>query len=259
MKLPIKTRLVMVCFLASGLFFSLSHLSNAQESQDKSEVISEQPATQKPESDNGKSEKSAPHQGKYEKVVPKQLTSTPNKVELVELFWYTCPHCSYFEKNYFRKWRQEDKPAYVEVIHMPAVFGNSDRRLPLAKAFYAAKALGVFEKIHQPLFDAIHVQKRNMNDEKVLKEFFAKYGVSNEDFDKAYHSFWVDAQVRRAADMTKRYGITGVPVMILNGKYRLNSEKAEGYQNLLTILNDLIEVERQEMGLGNILYTSIGC
>jgi protein dithiol oxidoreductase (disulfide-forming) len=252
MKLVIKARLTMAFFLASGLFFSVSHLSNAQEAQNKSEVISEQPATKSEntaQKQTTTTSKPLPHHGKYEKVVPKQLTSTPNKVELVELFWYTCPHCSYFEKNYFKQWREAKQPAHVEVVHMPAVYGNSDRRLPLAKAFYVAKALGVFEKIHQPLFDAIHVQKRNMNDEKVLKEFFAEYGVSNEDFDKVYHSFWVDTQIRRATDMTKRYGITGVPVIILNGKYRLNSEKAEGYKNLLTILNDLIEVERQEMGL----------
>jgi len=235
MKLSIKTRLIMFCFITSGLFFSLSHLSNAE----VNENAAQKQITPTPEL----------HQGKYEKMVPKQPTSTPNKVELVELFWYTCPHCSVFEKTYFKQWREEKKPAYVEVVHMPAIFGNNDRRLPLAKAFYAAKALGVFDKIHQPLFDAIHNQKRQMNDETTLKEFFAKYGVSNEEFDKAYHSFWVDSQIRRAKDMTKRYNISGVPVVILNGKYRLNSEKAEGYKNLLTILDDLIEIERQDMGL----------
>ncbi len=184
-----------------------------------------------------------PYAGLYELVNPPQPTVDSDKIEVVEMFWYTCPHCNYFEKHYLKNWLQT-KPDYVEFIHMPAVF-SYDQRIPLAKAYYVAEALDLLDKLHPRLFEAIHDHKHPINNEKTIKNFFVKQGVSEKDFKKVYHSFFVDMKMRRAKDMTARYGISSVPVTIINGKYRLTSEKAEGYVNMMKIFNYLIEKEYQ--------------
>ncbi len=181
--------------------------------------------------------------GKYELITPAQKTTAPaDKVEVVELFWYTCPHCYRFDESHFKNWRK-NKPANVHFTHMPAIFGDNDKRLPLAKAFYVAKALQVLDKIHTPLFKAIHDDKRDMNNKATLQKLFVKHGVKAEDFAKNYDSFWVNTQINRAKTMTKGYGIGGVPVIIVNGKYRLTSELANGYTEMMKVLEYLIKKE----------------
>ena len=187
-----------------------------------------------------------PHAGKYELVQPPQPTSDPNKVEVLEFFWYVCPHCYAFEKFLRSKSWLENKPDDVAFIHMPAVFEN-DKWTPLAKAYYPADALGVLDKVHVPLFQAIHDQRKHINNKEAIGKIFVEKGVKKEDFDATFDSFAVESKVNRAKDMTPRYGITGVPVVIVNGKYRLTSEKADGYENMLLILNYLIEKERYIM------------
>lgn len=183
------------------------------------------------------------YEGKYELITPPQTTSAPEgKVEIVELFWYTCPHCYRFDESHLKNWRK-NKPANVHFTHMPAVFGDNDKRLPLAKAYYVAEALQVLDKIHTPLFKAIHDDNRDMNNKDALQKLFVKHGVSAEDFAKTYDSFWVNTQINRAKTMTKGYGIGGVPVVIVNGKYRLTSELANGYTEMMKILEHLIKQE----------------
>jgi thiol:disulfide interchange protein DsbA len=104
--------------------------------------------------------------------------------------------------------------------------------------------LGVLDKIHVPLFEAIHVQKRDMNTEKAIEEFFVSLGVKSEDFTKTFSSFSIATKIRHAEEMTERYGITGVPAVIVNGKYRLSSEMTDGYENMLRVIDYLIEKEK---------------
>jgi len=185
-----------------------------------------------------------PYAGLYDVIDPPVNTDTPNKVEVVELFWYTCPHCYSFEKRYLKAWR-ENKPDYVVFTHMPAVFDLNDRGLPLAKAYYVAKELKILEKIHTPLFRRIHKKHHRMNSEKALRRFFVKYGgVSKREFDETYNeSFSVNTNLRKAKEKTEKYGVGSVPTVIVNGKYRLNSRKAKGYDKMVDILNYLVEEE----------------
>lgn len=184
-----------------------------------------------------------PYAGQYELVTPPQPTRDPNKVEVVELFWYMCPHCFSFE-NYLKPWLKTI-PDHVDFFQMPAVFPN-DRWLPLAKAYYTAEILGVLEKVHHSLLVAIHEQKRKMNNEKALTAFFVEHaGVSAALFEKTFNSFTVDSKIRTAAMMTKNYGITGVPMVIVNGKYRLTSEKTNGYKNMMKVIDHLIAKEHK--------------
>ncbi len=130
---------------------------------------------------------------------------------------------------------------------MPAVFEIGGRGTALAKVYYVAKALKIFKKVHIPLFQAIHEQRNyKLTREKPLQKFFAKHAkVSEEDFTETYNGFWVDTQIAKANEKTKKYGINSVPSVIVNGKYRLNSRITKGYGNMMKVIDYLIEKERK--------------
>lgn len=167
-------------------------------------------------------------------------TETGNKVEVLELFWYGCPHCFQLEPT-IEKWL-EHVPEGAEYRRMPAVF-NKTWEIN-AQGFYAAEALGVLEKTHRPMFDAIHVHKQRLFTEAALAAFFVRHGVNREDFIKTYNSFAVKTKANRAKTMTRRYGITGVPAIIVNGKYRTSVSMAGSEEGLMEVVNALVEKER---------------
>jgi len=140
----------------------------------------------------------------YEPVVPPMETSTgADGVEVIELFWYGCPHC-YRLEPYIERWL-EQKPDHVTYVRIPAIFPNRQTWENHARTFYAAEALGVIDKVHRPFFDAIHAQRRKLNDEDAIAAFFVELGIDEAEFRKAYGSFAVDGKVRRAAQLTRRY------------------------------------------------------
>ncbi|WP_126452166.1 thiol:disulfide interchange protein DsbA/DsbL [Sulfuriflexus mobilis] len=185
----------------------------------------------------------------YKQITPALPTSSKDKVEVVELFWYGCPHCYDFEPS-LGEWAGK-LPENVEFIRIPAIFRQG--WLPHARAYYTAEALGVLDKTHAAFFDAVHRQKRALQTEKDIADFYAQHGVKREDFKKAWDSFVVQSRVQRAVSMTKRYGITGVPAMVVNGKYRtggpeanINSPgntKQEQHENVLKLVDWLVARE----------------
>jgi len=176
----------------------------------------------------------------YELVTPPQPTSADKgQVEVVELFWYGCPHCFRLEP-YVERWLKS-KPKNVKFVRMPGVFRPSWE--VHARAYYTAEILGVVDKIHRPMFDAIHEQKRHMNDEASIMALFAEHGVSNKDFKRVFHSFAVETKLRRAKDMGRRYGVQGVPTLIVNGKYRTGAQEAGGNAKVFKVVNQLIKQE----------------
>jgi len=174
----------------------------------------------------------------YERVKPAVATTSGGKVEVVELFWYGCPHCFQFEP-YLQKWLKK-KPANVEFVRIPATFR------PLwklhARAFYTAEVLGVGKKLHHVIFETYHLKKDRLDSEKALRELFVKHGVKGSDFDDVFHSFAVETKLARAVDLTQRYGISGVPSMIVNGKYR-TSNKISGHSNMIEVVDYLVRKE----------------
>ena len=179
----------------------------------------------------------------FKKVTPSQPTISESKVEVVELFWYGCPHCNDFEPS-LHEW-VKNKPKNVEFIRIPAIFRKS--WMPHARAYYTAEALGVLDRTHQVFFTAVHKEKRALQTEKDIADFFVSQGVKREDFKKAWNSFVVQTKVKRAVNMTRRYGITGVPAMVVNGKYRTggpaaninnpgNSKQAQ-HENVLKVVD----------------------
>ncbi len=181
--------------------------------------------------------------GQYEKVNPPQPTEDPERVEVLEVFGYSCPHCYSLEPQ-LKSWLK-DKPDYVVFRRMPAVF-NARYELH-AMAFYTAEALGVLDTIHEPFFDAIHRYRRPLSNSEQIMAFFEEHGVKKEDFREAWGSFAVRSKVRRATVMSQRYGIDGVPAIIINGKYRTSGSLAGNYRNVVKVINTLAEEEQKAM------------
>ena len=175
----------------------------------------------------------------YERVVPPQPTSTVGKVEVLEIFWYGCPHCFRLEP-YIERWLKK-KPENAQFVRLPGVFRPSWE--PGARAYYTAILLDKMEEIHKPLFNAIHLQKKKLNTEDAMRDFFADQGIDKKKFIKTYKSFAVETRLRRAKTMTGRYGIEGVPAIIINGKYRVSAQSAGSNAEMLKVINFLIAKE----------------
>lgn len=189
---------------------------------------------------------SAAEEAEYNEGIDYQLLKNPQPVsndgtvEVVELFWYGCPHCYRLEPT-LKNWLKR-KPAKVNFIRIPAIFNNPDWQLH-ATAFYTAEVLGKGEKMHTPLFEAIHEKNRPLHTRQQVMEFFAEHGVSNDEFNSTFDSFTVQTKVQRAADLTRKYEITGVPSIIVNGKYRTDGPMATSYDNLMKIVDYLVRME----------------
>ena len=186
----------------------------------------------------------------YTRLATPQPTSVPDKIEVVELFSYACPHCFYLEP-YISKWLAS-KPDDVAFVRLPVVF-----RPPwelLAKAYFTAELLGVLDKTHAALFDAIHVKNQKFEDEAAFQAFFASRGVPVDDFRNTFNSFAVAVKVNNAKLMSRRYAITGVPTFIVNGKFSTSASLAgsnektlnekELNEKTLKVIDYLIEQER---------------
>jgi thiol:disulfide interchange protein DsbA len=168
-----------------------------------------------------------------------QPTETGEKIEVLEVFMYTCPHCFHLEPT-LDKW-QETKPANVEFRRMPAVFGP--RPDLQARAFYAAELLGVEDKFTLAMFDTLHVKKQKVTDENAVVAVAEGAGIDGAEFRKALDSFFVNMKVNRARDATKNYGIDGVPAVVVNGKYRTSPAQATGREGMVKVIDHLIARE----------------
>lgn len=179
----------------------------------------------------------------YEVIKNPVRTQDPSKIEVVEIFWYGCPHCFQLEPitQAWKKTKADD----VDFKFLPAVFGRN--WLAHAKAFYVADLLGVEDKVRAPLFNAIHIDKKRMTSEDDLAEFFTQYGVDEATFSKQFNSFAVNSRLQQADSKIRAYGARGVPGLIVNGKYLVTAATAGGNNHIYSVVDYLIEQERQSM------------
>lgn len=176
----------------------------------------------------------------YSRIANPQPTGDSGKVEVMEVFWYGCPHCFSLEPT-VNKWLKQ-KPDDVDFVRFPAI--PSDRWEWFAKVFYTAEVLGVLDKIHSPLFEAIHDKKMDLSTPDSIGTFVAEHGVSKDEFISALRSFSVLTKVSRARQLTRRYGITSVPMLIINGKYRTTGRMAGTGEGMFAVTDFLIAKER---------------
>ncbi len=174
----------------------------------------------------------------YKKITP-QPTDTGVKIEVLEFFWYGCPHCYSFEP-YIKAWKKT-KPANVEFVRVPAVF-RPDWEVQ-ARTYYALSNMGVIEDLHGKIFSAIHKDKKRLNKKASITDFVVENGVDRKKFETEYNSFSVDSMVRKAKKKQTAYKIQGVPTVAVNGKYMTSGSMSGSYENLIKIVDYLVKKE----------------
>lgn len=175
----------------------------------------------------------------YFLIDPPQPTASGNKVEVLEVFSYACPHCAHFQP--YAEQLKASLPAYASFDYMPAVFTPTWE--PTARAFYTAQSLGVLDKTHQALFDALHRDHLPMRSIDDLSAFYAQHGVDKAKFLAASGSFEVESKLARARDLVRKYGVDGTPSIVVNGKYRATGASAGGYPQLIELVDWLVKQE----------------
>jgi protein dithiol oxidoreductase (disulfide-forming) len=185
-------------------------------------------------------------EGKHFKTVKTVAKpADPKRITVEEFFWYGCQHCFHFEPD-LSAWVKK-KPADVDFIRVPASLGRPEGVLH-QKAYYTAEALGVTEKVHKPLFDAIHERHQALSTQPVLAEFFnSQVGVLPEVFNSTFSGFAVDSRVRRADQLGKDYMIFSVPTVVVGGKYQTTAQMAGGtYPKMIEVIDHLVQKVRKE-------------
>jgi thiol:disulfide interchange protein DsbA len=177
----------------------------------------------------------------YAALANPQPISTGDRIEVVELFWYGCPSCNKLEP-FIEHWLQEGKQDDTEFVRMPAVVNK--RWELLAKAYYTSELLGKLDTLHPALFAAIHDKKQKIADEAALKAFYLDNGVTEDEFNNTFNSFAVNVKLGNARQMSRKYAITGVPSLVVNGKYRTSVGDANGFENVIAVVNHLVDRER---------------
>lgn len=176
----------------------------------------------------------------YQKLDTPVQTDSDGKIEVAEVFWYGCPHCYHF-KPYVEAW-EKTLPEDVKFVMLPAALGRSWE--PHARAFYALEAMGDLNKVHDALFDALAGEHRSLETPEALAKFVAGYGVDAGTFIKNYNSFGVNARMQQAQSKIRGARITGVPAMLVNGKYKVSASMAGSHEAVLKVVDYLVDKER---------------
>lgn len=151
----------------------------------------------------------------YKLINPPQKTETGKKIEVIEFFSYACPHCADFEPL-MQDWLKR-KPKDVDYRAVPMVFRENWK--PLAKLYFTLELMGVVDKYHMKVYDAIHKQSQQLFSDQAITDWVLKQGIDKAKFEQVYNSFGVDAKVQRAAAMGRAYGVQFTPSIAVNGKY----------------------------------------
>ncbi len=178
----------------------------------------------------------------YSTIKPAQPTHSGDKIEVAEIFWYGCPHCFSLEPH-IHAWKQAlaDDVAFRLV---PGVLNQS--WIPHARAFYAAQKMGALETLHTPLFQALHQKSRKIFNRDSLIDFAEEVGIDKKEFIKHYDSNETEIKVKQAFLLARNIRLTGVPAVMVNGKYLVSASRAGSFENMLAVINHLIDLERAQ-------------
>jgi thiol:disulfide interchange protein DsbA len=191
----------------------------------------------------------------YQVVKPPQPTDSGSKVEVLEFFWYGCPHCAHLQP-YLNAWIKR-KPADVDFKHQPAAFQES--WLQLARTYYTIETMGLVDKLHGEIFSAIH-DKHTLDpaalarDPKSLFDWVTSKGVDRKRFIDTYNSFAVQSRTQRTIDFTQRYDIPGTPALVIDGRYltapsmTLRADRSIDYDRFFQVVDQLVAQSRKARG-----------
>jgi thiol:disulfide interchange protein DsbA len=173
---------------------------------------------------------------------PPQPTDGGGKIEVVEFFWYGCPHCYSLEPA-VNAWLK-NVPKDVVFKRVPA--SPSENWATMATVFYTLETMGLLEQYHPKVFEAMHTGKLNLANKKVREQWLANNGIDPVKYAEVEKSFTVATKVNRAKQLTYAYKVDSVPRVFVNGKYYTSAEQAGGTMNVFAVVNQLIERVRKE-------------
>lgn len=187
----------------------------------------------------------------YTRLVPTQPTAVAaGQVEVLEFFWYACPHC-YSLDPMVEAWLK-NKPPYVSFSRVHVMWSDGYRNL--AHLFYTLDSLNKLSALHTEVFNEIHVNGNPLigsdpgnaaQAEQVQTAFAVKHGISAADFKAAYHSMGVETKMQRADELVQRYRVSGVPTFVVNGKYVADVGTAGSPERLISLVGDLAASEHK--------------
>lgn len=192
----------------------------------------------------------------YQVLKPAQPTATGKNIEVIEFFWYGCPHCAHLQPS-LHEWLKR-KPGDVTVRRQPAAF--QDNWVQLARTYYTIEAIDAVDKLHGGVFDAIHKTKvlnpaTLMKDQKPLFDWVASKGVSRQKFEEAYKSFGVASRAQRTIDTTSAYDISGTPALAIDGRFLIapgmvpsKADNAVNFELFFKRVDQLIDLARKSRG-----------
>jgi len=184
----------------------------------------------------------APAAGReYREVRPAQSTDAPGKVEVLEFFWYGCPHCNVLEPV-LKEWA---KALPADVAFRKVHVGLGPHWVPHQQLFYTLESMGKEAALSDKVFQAIHVERNPLDKPDRMADFVAKLGVDRKQFLDTYESFAVRTKMRKATSMAEAYKLDGVPAMAVNGRWFTSPAMAGGNAQSLKVLDYLIDLERK--------------
>ena len=175
----------------------------------------------------------------YELVNPPVNTRNPEKVEVLEYFWFGCPHCFAFEPS-INKWIAE-KPDYVDFIReAPPLNPGWEAH---SRAFYAAEIMDVTEKFFEPMFNGIHVDRRSLRSPDNIADFAGELDIDAKKFRKTMDSFAVNTRISQAMEMARSSRISGVPSIVINGKFLTGGSLAGSHEGIIRVIDERVAEE----------------
>lgn len=169
------------------------------------------------------------------------VDAPPGKVEVIEFFWYSCPHCNAFEPR-FESWIKK-QPADVVVRRVPVAF--RDDFVPQQRLFYTLEAMGKVDELHAKVFRAIHTEQQPLNKDDLILEWAQKQGLDKAKFKELYSSFSVLSKTRRAAQLQDAYKVQGVPALGIAGRYYTDGSLTGSMERALQVTDYLIAEARK--------------
>jgi len=170
-------------------------------------------------------------------------SSAPGTVEVAEIFWYGCPHCFTLDPM-LEQWKQT-LPEGVSFVRVPVMWNPTNEIH--ARLYYTAEALNKLDEMHSAIFREIHLNNSPLTSEDQIQQLFAKFGISAEDFGRTFRSFAVESKLQRARNLTQRYRVKSVPLLVVDGKYTTDAPAVKSYEDMLAVTSELVDRERANL------------
>jgi thiol:disulfide interchange protein DsbA len=182
----------------------------------------------------------------YKNITPAHTSENNKQIIVYEFFGYKCPHCASFQP--YMKSLHKDLPDYVTVVPVPLGFNPSWKIL--AQGYYTAQSLGIIDKSHQAMFDALHKQgKKFRSIEDIADWYVSEFGVNKKEFLATANSFMIDGMINKGNNLAVKMNIPSTPKLVINGKFMPEVSALGSNDAVIELTRHLIKQEAKSMGL----------